>query len=71
MTLILDNKLQFDNKAFCKYCSDLRIKNRYSSSAYPQCIGQAEAMNKAIVDELKKMLEEVKGKWAEELPNVL
>ena len=35
--LISDNELQFDNKAFRKYCSsDLGIINRYSSLAYPQ-----------------------------------
>ena len=33
--LISDNGLQFDSKAFRKYCSDLRIKNRYSTLAYP------------------------------------
>ena len=35
--LISDNELQFDNKAFRKYCSsNLGIINRYSSLAYPQ-----------------------------------
>ena len=34
--LISDNGLQFDSKAFRKYCSDLGIKNRYSTPAYPQ-----------------------------------
>lgn len=33
--LISDNRLQFDSKAFRKYCSDLGIKNRYSSPMYP------------------------------------
>ena len=33
-TLILDNGLQFDSKAFRKYCCDLGITNRYSISAY-------------------------------------
>ena len=33
--LISDNGLQFDSKAFRKYCSDLGIKNRYSTLAYP------------------------------------
>ena len=33
--LISDNRLQFDNKAFRKYSSDLGIINRYSSLAYP------------------------------------
>ena len=33
--LISDNGLQFDSKAFKKYCSDLGIKNKYSNPAYP------------------------------------
>lgn len=63
--------LQFDNKASCKYCSDLGIKNKYSTPAYPQSNGQAEATNKAIVNGLMKRLEGDKGRWTKELPNVL
>ena len=70
-TLISDNGLQFDSKAFMQYCSDLGIKNRYSTSAYPQGNGQAETVNKVIVNGLKKRLDEAKGKWVEELPHVL
>ena len=33
--LISVNGLQFDSKTFRKYCSDLGIKNRYSTPAYP------------------------------------
>ena len=69
--LISDNGLQFDSKAFRKYCSDLGIKNRYSTPAYPQGNGQAEAVNKVIVNELKKRLDDAKGRWVEELPHVL
>ena len=52
--LILDNGLQFDSKAFKKYCSDLGIKNRYSTPVYPQGNRQAETVNKVIVNGLKK-----------------
>ena len=69
--LISDNDLQFDSKVFRKYCSDLGIKNRYSTSAYSQGNGQAEAVNKVIVNGLKKRLDDAKGKWIEELPYVL
>ena len=69
--LISDNGLQFDSKAFRKYCSDLGIKNRYSTPAYPQGNGQAEAVNKVIVNGLKKRLDDAKGRWVEELPHVL
>ena len=60
--LISDNGLQFDSKAFRKYCYDLGIKNKYSTPAYPQGNGLAEAVNKVIVNGLKKRLDDAKGK---------
>ena len=70
-TLILDNGLQFDIKAFRRYCCDLGITNRYSTLAYTQGNGHAEIVNKVIVGGLKKKLDDTKGKWVEELPHVL
>ena len=35
-TLISDNGLQFDSKAFKRYCYDMGITNRYFTLAYPQ-----------------------------------
>ena len=70
-SLVLDNGLQFDNKAFCEFCSSLGIINRYSTPAYPQSNSQAEATNKAIVNGLKRRLEGAKGRQAEKLPSVL
>ena len=61
--LISDNGLQFDSKVFRKYCSDLGIRNRYSTPAYPQGNGQAEVVNKVIVNRFKKRLDDAKGKW--------
>ena len=68
--LISDNDLQFDSKIFRKYCGELGITNRYSTPAYPQGNEQAEAVNKAIINGLKKRLDIAKGKWVEELPHV-
>ena len=70
-TLISDNGLQFDSKSFKRYCCELGIINRYSTPAYPQGNGQAEVVNKVIVSGLKKMLDDAKGRWVEELPHVL
>ena len=70
-TLISDNGLQFDSKAFRRYCCELGITNRYSTSAYPQGNGQAEIVNKVIVNRLEKRLDDTKGRWVEELPHVL
>ena len=70
-SLISDNGLQFDSKSFRRYCCELGITNRYSTSAYPQGNGQAEAVNKVIVSGLKKRLDDAKGRWVEELLYVL
>ena len=45
--------------------------NRYFTPAYPQGNEQAEAVNKVIVNGLKKRLDDAKGKWVEELSHVL
>ena len=69
--LISDNGLQFNSKMFRKYCGELEITNRYYTPAYSQENGQAETVNKVIVSGLKKILDDAKGKWVEELPHVL
>ena len=70
-TLISDNGLQFDNKAFRRYYCDFSIKNKYSTLAYPQGNGQAKIVNKVIVGGLKKRLDDAMRKWVEELSRVL
>ncbi|XP_038707287.1 uncharacterized protein LOC120002598 [Tripterygium wilfordii] len=66
-----DNGTQFSSAKFKEFCGGYGIKNLYSTPAYPQCNGQAEASNKIILDEIKKRLESSKGRWVEELPSVL
>ena len=69
--VVSDNGTQFEGKVFKGFCSDLGIRNFFSSSGYPQANGQAEVSNKVILDGIKKRLEEAKDKWVEELPSVL
>uniref|UniRef100_A0A2N9GP06 Uncharacterized protein n=1 Tax=Fagus sylvatica TaxID=28930 RepID=A0A2N9GP06_FAGSY len=69
--VISDNGTQFEGKVFKGFCSELGIKNFFSTPGYPQANGQAEVSNKVILDGIKKRLEEAKGKWVEELPSVL
>ena len=61
-SLISDNGLHFDSKAFRRYCCELGIMNRYSIPAYTQGNGQAKAVNKVIVNGLKKRLDDAKGR---------
>nr|CAN71500.1 hypothetical protein VITISV_007955 [Vitis vinifera] len=66
-TIIADNGPQFDSIAFRNFCSELNIRNSYSTPRYPQSNGQAKATNKTLITALKKRLEQAKEKWVEEL----
>jgi hypothetical protein len=71
LAAISDNGTQFESRLFKGFCSDLNIKNFFSSPGYPQSNGQAEVSNKIILNGIKKKLEEAKRKWVEELSSVL
>ncbi|RDX68268.1 hypothetical protein CR513_52759, partial [Mucuna pruriens] len=43
----------------------------FTSIEHPQSNGQVEAANKVILRGLQKPLEEAKGRWVEELPQIL
>ena len=43
--LVSDSGKQFDSDLFRDFCSQLGIKNHYSSPAHPQANGQVEVMN--------------------------
>ena len=66
-----DNGKQFDNSAFRDFCSELGIKNHYSSPAHLQANGQVEVMNWTLLKIIKTWLEGAKGIWLDELPSVL
>ena len=69
--LVSDNRKQFDNSAFRDFCSELGIKNHYSSPAHPQANGQVEVTNRTLLKIIKTRLEGAKGIWLDELPSVL
>ena len=59
--LVSDNGKQFDNSVFRNFCSELRIKNHYSSLAHPQANGQVEVTNRTLLKIIKTWLEGAKG----------
>ena len=61
-TLISNNDFQFNSKTFKRYCCDLGVTNRYSTSAYPRGNRQAKTVDKVIMNGLKKRLDDAKGK---------
>ena len=66
-----DNGTQFQNSKLKELCDTYHIRLNFASMLYPHSNGQAEAINKAILNIIKKNLEQSKGKWVEELPRVL
>ncbi|RDX64827.1 Tf2-9, partial [Mucuna pruriens] len=69
--IVSDNGTQFASKATTEFCQGLKIRQVFTSVEHPQSNGQAEAANKVILRGLRKRLEEAKGRWAEELHQVL
>ena len=53
--LVSDNGKQFDNSGFRNFCSELGIKNHYSSPAHPQANGQVEVTNRTLLKIIKKI----------------
>jgi len=70
-TIITDNGRQFIDKELPKFYTGLGIKHITSSVEHPQTNGQIEAANKVILVELRKRLDSAKGRWPEELVEVL
>jgi len=69
-TIITDNDRQFIDKELAKFYTGLGIKHITSSVEHPQTNGQAEVANKVILV-AKKRLDSAKGRWPEELVEVL
>jgi len=69
--IITDNSQQCTDRGLAEFYDKLHIKHFMSLVEHPQTNGQAEAANKVILDELKKRLGPAKGKWSEELLEVL
>ena len=61
--LVSDNGKQFDNDSFRDFCSQLGIRNHYSSPAHPQANGQVEVTNRSLLKIIKTRLEGAKGIW--------
>ncbi|KFK26149.1 hypothetical protein AALP_AA8G210100 [Arabis alpina] len=69
--IVTHNGSQFISNRFETFCAKWKIRLSKSTPRHPQGNGQAEAMNKMILDGLKKRLDAKKGRWADELDGVL
>jgi transposase InsO family protein len=70
--LTVDNDKQFDNQDFREFCSSIGTKAVFASVYHPQSNGVVERANSKIFSTIKKrLLDDKKGKWADQLPEVI
>ena len=69
--IVFDNGPQFETPQLKGWLEDHGVQYCFVSVGRPQGNGQVEAFNKIIGDGIKKKLDDAKGLWADELPNVL
>ena len=69
--LVSNNGKQFDNDSFRDFCSQLGIRNHYSSPTHPQVNRQVKVKNRSLLKIIKTWLKGAKGIWPEKLPNIL
>ena len=69
--IVSDNGTQFESDEFTGFREKNIIIKSFSSVARTQGNRQVDAVNKTLKFSMKKRLEEAKGRWPEELPNVL
>jgi hypothetical protein len=70
--LTVDNGKQFDNQDFREFCSSIGTKAVFASVYHPHSNGVVERANGKIFSAIKKrLLDDKKGKWADQLPEVI
>ncbi|XP_013629257.1 PREDICTED: uncharacterized protein LOC106335311 [Brassica oleracea var. oleracea] len=69
--IVTDNGSQFISNRFEAFFEKWKIRLNKSTPRYSQFNGQAETINKTVLDRLKKRLEAKKGRCADELEGVL
>jgi len=70
-TIITDNDRQFIDWKFESFLAELGIRYITTSVEHPQTNSQVEVANKVILSQLRKRLGAAKGKWVDELLEVL
>jgi hypothetical protein len=70
--ITVDNAKQFDYHIFKNFCYQIVVKAAFTSVYHPQSNGAMEKANALIFSATKKILDDqLKGKWAEELPRIV
>jgi hypothetical protein len=70
--ITIDNAKQFDCHIFKDFCQQMGVEAAFASIYHPRSNRAMEKANTQIFTAIKKILEDqLKGKWANELPRVV
>jgi hypothetical protein len=70
--ITVDNDKQFDNQDFQEFCNSIDTKAVFASVYHPQSNEEVERANSKIFSAIKKrLIDDKKGKWADQLPEVI
>ena len=70
-TLIMDNGKQFNCESVRGFCAAYGTIPKYVLVSHPEANGQVERTNRTIKESIKKRVDWLNGKWADELPSIL
>ena len=62
-SLLSDNGSQFTSKLFLHICSELKVRNAFTTTYHPQTNGQAERFNRTILAGLRAFVSEHPRSW--------
>ena len=69
--LVSNNGTQFASQQLGKLCTELGVKQVFTSIEHPQTNRQVESANRVLLRGLKRRLEKANGTWAEEVPRIV
>jgi len=69
--LVSDNGTQFASQQLGKLCTEVGIKQVFTSVEHPYTNMHVESANKVLLRGLKRRLEKAKGTWAEKVPSIV
>ncbi|XP_071933287.1 uncharacterized protein [Coffea arabica] len=69
--LVSDNDRQFADRSLQEWCTELGIRQHFTSVRHPQANGQVENINRTILHGLKTRIESARTGWLDELPTIL
>ena len=68
--IVSDRDAKFTSKTWKDFCETFNIHQSMSTEYHPRTDGHSEVANKAIIQQIKKMVHEEDSNWLGQLPQI-